>query len=54
MNLIGQRGSRRERLGSEYHNEHHNNSAALNKQTTPKGGDFARENQSRKLVEVWF
>ena len=29
MNLIGQRGSRNERLGSEYHSDHHNNSAAF-------------------------
>ena len=28
INLIGQRGFHRERLGSEHHNEHRNNSAA--------------------------
>ena len=29
MNLIGQRGSRNERLRSEYHSDHRNNSAAF-------------------------
>ena len=33
MNLVGQRGSHRERLGSEYHSDHRNNSAAIKLKT---------------------